>query len=331
VATLTSGYTYTILKGNDEGNYQISGNLVQMVGDTGIDWDVPVSHTLTLLVDSGSVKDLQDVTFGTGAVPASSFDPSTLFASSQKGFWYDASDLSTLFQDTAGTTPVTAHGQSVGKMLDKSGNGAHLVFSATKPTLSISLGLYSLAMNVTQGVSGNLDMSAHSVLTVCAGLRKGSDSVPNGEACPLAFGEALSGIGRGFEFAAPDWYSATGSKGFLVQLTTAAGPVFASRYVSSLQAPITKVLTATLDRTQATVGAQLTFRINAVAQTGTTAGTAVSGTFTSSPVILGARDAAGNIGFVGNFYAALCRGGSNTGTDISNMENWVGAKTGLAL
>jgi hypothetical protein len=48
-----------------------------------------------------------------------------LFASAQPGVWYDPSDLTTLFQDSAGTTPVTAPNQTVGKMLDKSGRGNH--------------------------------------------------------------------------------------------------------------------------------------------------------------------------------------------------------------
>ena len=39
--------------------------------------------------------------------------------------WYDPSDLSTMFQDAAGTTPVTEAGQPVGLILDKSGNGHH--------------------------------------------------------------------------------------------------------------------------------------------------------------------------------------------------------------
>lgn len=50
----------------------------------------------------------------------SQFSSLSLFAASEPGFWFDPSDLSTLFQDTAGTTPVTAAGQSVGLMLDKS-------------------------------------------------------------------------------------------------------------------------------------------------------------------------------------------------------------------
>jgi len=51
--------------------------------------------------------------------------PAQLFLASEEGAWYDPSDLSTLFQDAAGTIPVTADGDPVGKMLDKSGNGNH--------------------------------------------------------------------------------------------------------------------------------------------------------------------------------------------------------------
>lgn len=48
------------------------------------------------------------------------FTPASLFSNAEPGAWYDPSDLTTLFQDTAGTTPVTAPGQTVGLMLDKS-------------------------------------------------------------------------------------------------------------------------------------------------------------------------------------------------------------------
>lgn len=52
------------------------------------------------------------------------------------GAWYDPSDLSTLFQDSAATTPVTADNQPVGCMRDKSGNGVHLLqaTSGARPT-----------------------------------------------------------------------------------------------------------------------------------------------------------------------------------------------------
>ena len=50
--------------------------------------------------------------------------PTRLFSDPlTNGVWYDPSDFTTLFQDAAGTTPVTAVEQPVGLMLDKSKNG----------------------------------------------------------------------------------------------------------------------------------------------------------------------------------------------------------------
>lgn len=43
-----------------------------------------------------------------------------LFRSGEPGIWLDPNDISTLFQDVAGTQPVTAPGQTVALMLDKS-------------------------------------------------------------------------------------------------------------------------------------------------------------------------------------------------------------------
>jgi hypothetical protein len=64
------------------------------------------------------------------------FTPASLFAGGIAGAWYDPSDLSTLFQDSAGTTPVTTAGQPVGLMLDKSGNANHATqaTAAARPT-----------------------------------------------------------------------------------------------------------------------------------------------------------------------------------------------------
>lgn len=48
------------------------------------------------------------------------FSVRQLFSSGEQGVWYDPSDFTTLFQDSAGTTPVTAVEQPCGLMLDKS-------------------------------------------------------------------------------------------------------------------------------------------------------------------------------------------------------------------
>ena len=82
-------------------------------------------------------------------VPTVPLDPdaviAALFGSGEEGAWYDPSDLSTVWQDAAGTTPATA-GDPVGRIDDKSGNGNHATQSTStaRPTLQTSGGLYYL-------------------------------------------------------------------------------------------------------------------------------------------------------------------------------------------
>jgi hypothetical protein len=70
-------------------------------------------------------------TITNGCLLYDNFSPLTLFTAGEQGYWLDPSDLSTMFQDTAGATPVTAVGQSVRRWLDKSGRGNHFTQSST--------------------------------------------------------------------------------------------------------------------------------------------------------------------------------------------------------
>jgi len=54
-----------------------------------------------------------------------------------EGAWYDPSDLTTLYQDAAGTTPVTGTGQPVGLMLDKSKGGVSATELVTNGTFDV--------------------------------------------------------------------------------------------------------------------------------------------------------------------------------------------------
>jgi hypothetical protein len=73
------------------------------------------------------------------------FSPLSLFASGEEGAWYDPSDLTTLWTDTAGTTQATV-GDAVARMDDKSGNGNHATqaTAAARPILRQSGSLYYL-------------------------------------------------------------------------------------------------------------------------------------------------------------------------------------------
>jgi len=87
------------------------------------------------------------------------FTPLSLFAKGEAGGWWDPSDLTTLFQNLNGTTAVTADGDPVGYIADKSGRGNHLIAAAndtTRPTFKTSGGLSWIEFdgsNDTVGVS----------------------------------------------------------------------------------------------------------------------------------------------------------------------------------
>jgi hypothetical protein len=73
------------------------------------------------------------------------FNPTSLFVSNTGG-WWDPSDHATTFQDTAGTTPANADGQTVQRINDKSGNGNNLI-QAAGSTLNTAGGLWWLTFN----------------------------------------------------------------------------------------------------------------------------------------------------------------------------------------
>ena len=112
---------------------------------------------------------------------SSTFNPLTLFAQGQQGAWYDPSDLATLFQDAAGTIPVTADGDPVGLMLDKSGNDNHAVQSTTaaKPVYRTDGTLHWLEFDGTDDELATQYMlpltdSAQSYLYSGAGILRGA-------------------------------------------------------------------------------------------------------------------------------------------------------------
>jgi hypothetical protein len=100
--------------------------------------------------------DYYQPSYGVMMLSAGQFSPALLFAAGEQGAWYDPSDFSTMFQDSAGTTPVTAVEQPVGRILDKSGRGntATQATSASRPVLSARVNqLLATATLATQSVT----------------------------------------------------------------------------------------------------------------------------------------------------------------------------------
>ena len=109
----------------------IPGSIVISINGAVRIWSVSGNIvTLSAAFTSGNVfvVDYMAATANPGPSVALAFCiQAVMFGNSERGGWWDPSDISTLFQDTAATTPVTAPGQAVACILDKSGNNNHFI------------------------------------------------------------------------------------------------------------------------------------------------------------------------------------------------------------
>ena len=263
---------------------------------------------------------------GTGQFNMVTFNPSSsLFAAGEKGAWFDAGDLSTMFQDIAGTTPVTTVGQPVGKWLDKSGNGKHAVASAndgTRPTYQIdnegNPNVTFVRSATSQLIAPAIDFTGTNKMTVCIGLNvleSGSAGVA------LELGTTVASVNGSFSIGAP---------------SSTADHSVNLRGTSTLNARVTNVvdgddiITGLFDIAGATRDLQIIPRLNFVqipdAQitwTGTTAGT---GNFSNLPLYIGAEGAGKTLPFGGKIYQIIVRGAASTTTQIYQIETFTDAK-----
>lgn len=81
----------------------------------------------------------------------------SLFANNEQGFAYDPNDLSTMYQDAAGTVPVTGVGQPAGLLLDKS---KELVVGAENVPLPLDFANWARTAAVTSYTNNSFTVNA---------------------------------------------------------------------------------------------------------------------------------------------------------------------------
>jgi hypothetical protein len=254
---------------------------------------------------------------GNGVIP---FSPRRLFSTGEQGTWYDPSDLSTLFQDSAGTVPVTGVDQPVGRMIDKSGRGNHATQATTtsRPILKQDAnGNYYLLFDGIDDwlATSSIDFSSTDKINLFAGLRKLSDAAV-GVFCETS--TIPSNNNGAFSLIAPsganDRYS-FGSRG--------------SIYVSVLRigypAPVTSVLTCVGD----IASDVCRISVNS-SNTGTTTTDQGVGNYGNYPLYIGRRGGISSP-FNGHFYGLIIRGALTTSALTTATEKWLASKTGVTL
>ena len=255
----------------------------------------------------------------TGAVTMTTFSPSSsLFAAGEKGVWFDASDLSTMFKDRAGTQPVTAVGDFVGKWLDKSGNGNHATASAddnTRPKYQIDTegnpNVTFTKLPVTQLVTPLINFTGTAQMTVCAGLHV-TDTGSAGVAVEL--GADVNSVNGSFLIGAP---GATTDHSLYLRGTT----TLIARVNNVVDGD--DIITGLFDIAQATKELELIPRLNYVQLSGAeiswTGSNAGTGNFGNLPLYLGSRSGLGTP-YGGKIYQLIVRGAASTTAQIYQIE-----------
>ena len=136
--------------------------------------------------------------------------PARLFSQGQQGVWYEPRP-EYLYQDAAGTVPVTADGDPVGYMQDLSGNGNHATqsVSAERPVYRTDGTLHWLQFDGVDDTMGTANPVV-SGPTVFAGIACTDDS---GESRLLASGGATVSTATGGWLISPN--SATNTRALL--------------------------------------------------------------------------------------------------------------------
>jgi|LakMenE01Jun11ns_1017448.scaffolds.fasta_scaffold9956211_1 hypothetical protein len=223
----------------------------------------------------------------------------------------DASDMSTLFTDTAATTAVTASGQTVKAWRDKTANATLFTEATNAPTYTEAGGLKYLVFTGKR-LDSTLDMSSLNAMTICAAVRR----------------EA------GTDIMLINQNNGSVNPGFSMQYNTAPAIVAGSNVGTTRQTspqnvsaqPYTEIVTGFFRRSSAL----LQTRINGVNGTATTSSQG-AGTWGNANVRISGRTSDGIRTLTGNIYALLLFTEILAGDDLTAVESWLAARSGVTL
>lgn len=260
------------------------------------------------------------------AARAPGFDPFGLFASGEIGWVEPMLPGVTLFQDAAGTIPVTAPGQPVG--LSKFTAGGQLGFvqatALNRPIYQVDAqGRGYLAHNgVNQWMRTAAFAWGSDKATICAGVRKLSDApfppIVEFSSNVLVNNGAFSLRANG---SSDTKLLASSIRGTSLYEEVARSPAYG--------APISLVLTCVYNIGASSADASITIRANSAnvatnVLSGTTQG---SGNFGTYPLYAGSR-AGTSLFFNGNRYPSMGINRLLTEAELAQVEAWVNQRTG---
>jgi len=256
--------------------------------------------------------------FSPAGGPSLTAQVQALFAVGEQGVWYAPRDFSTMFQDVGGTIPVTATGQRVRKILDKSGRGNH-ASDANGLTLQIdSDGFYYLDSSGSTGLVSSAFAMGSDKLFLAVKVRPLSSSA-NMIVEFSAIADSNAGTFNFFRSGDAFYTSVNGSVAissvFTAQRSLAETVVYTSNYDLAGTTKATEFLEPT---TNGLPG--LFFGVSGATDSG-------GGNFGTYSLYV-ARRGASSLPFVGRIYELIVRGASTSAKDVATVSSYLqGSKT----
>ena len=252
---------------------------------------------------------------------ASNFDQQIkkIFSTGEQGFAYDPNDLTTLYQDAVGTVPVTATGQPVGLMIDKSGRGnnAYQTVAASRPILrrNVTTGKYYLAFDGFDDflVTKNIDFTATGSMSLFLGASRLSNASVG----------VIAELSR-------DAYKTTGT--FYVNSPSAVGNsnvgYFTKGTLSAASSRVTNNTFLTTLRSNIT-DKKYEFRVDGKLLLSSSPNLGV-GTFGNNPLYIGRRGGV-SFPFNGHLYSLIGIGRLTSESETITLEKFIAKNTGVTL
>ena len=244
----------------------------------------------------------------------------SLFANNEQGFFYDPDDLSTMYQDAAGTVPVTDAGQPVGLIRDKSGrnNHAYQTTSASRPILrkNAVTGANYLEFDGVDDFlqTDSIDFTATDKVSLFAGVRRLSDV----------------GIGAIAEFSAN---SASNTNSFYLVVLSNGAPQFNSRGSGNSATVSSKRFPAPAPVVISSVG-DISGKVSKIRANGggyaVNVGDQGTGNYGNYPLYISRRGGTA-LPFNGHIYGLIGIGKLVSDNEIVNIEKELAKRVGVTL
>jgi len=256
------------------------------------------------------------------------FEPASLFTT-EKGFWFDATDTQYLWQDTAGTSAVTTTGQTVQRVdlqYSGGGSGGNLLNAAAAPVWTVEDSVGRLQFNGTTQFLKALavDMAGASSVTVMLAVKNRTINV----GADVMFEHGVSSATAGFGVNINDSQAGHPSLGF----GSSSGNRAFTRSPGSISSDI-RIICGVLDPSKATVLEKSRMVMDGVAVDEVdlvSAGTPTTAAFASRDLYMGARAGTSLFSNI-DVFGGLVIARTLSASEIWSMSEWMATRQGRTL